>query len=218
MAIPCAQPSVTSAGDHGDPDLEKALDNLHVCGRHVPLVVFGHMHESLKFGKKQRNMVEISQETGTVYLNTAVVPRVRHLRVPATVAPSSDGEHSESNMAETGVKRFREVTARQFTLAEVTDGLVSLVRSVWIGQRGRNENFEIIAEQPLLEMEQHLGSETETAAGADGELDYESAVMIVRRRIWRGYDQAWEGVVSRTRFIWNVKEMSTEEALAELGF
>lgn len=208
---------MTCAGDHGDPDLEEALEHLHVCGRHVPLVVFGHMHESLKFGKKLRNMVEISQETGTVYLNTAVVPRVRHLKVPATVKSSSDGEHSESDVAEMGVKRMREVTARQFTLAEVTDGLVSLVRSVWVCQRGRREGFEVVAEQPLLEMEQHLGREAETATGADGEPVHE-LTATVRRRIWRGYDQAWESVVSRTHFVKNVKEMSAEEDVAELGF
>ena len=43
----------------------------------MPLVTFGHMHEKLQGKTSLRNMVEVDAATGTVYLNTAVVPRVR---------------------------------------------------------------------------------------------------------------------------------------------
>ena len=35
-------------GDHGDADLEAALQQLREAGRHVSGVVFGHMHHVLK--------------------------------------------------------------------------------------------------------------------------------------------------------------------------
>ena len=44
-------------------------------------MVFGHMHESLQGTRSLRNMVEVDAKTGTVYLNTAVVPRVRNMVV-----------------------------------------------------------------------------------------------------------------------------------------
>ena len=43
----------------------------------MPLVAFGHMHEKLRGTSSLRNMVEVDAATGTIYLNTAVVPRVR---------------------------------------------------------------------------------------------------------------------------------------------
>ena len=69
------------AGDHGDRDLELALQRIHAAGRKVPLVVFGHMHEKLRGTSSLRNMVEVDASTGTVYLNTAVVPRIGKMEV-----------------------------------------------------------------------------------------------------------------------------------------
>ena len=71
----------TCAGDHGDRDLELALQRIHAAGRKVHLVVFGHMHEKLRGTSSLRNMVEVDASTGTVYLNTAVVPRIRKMQV-----------------------------------------------------------------------------------------------------------------------------------------
>jgi hypothetical protein len=44
-------------------------------------VVFGHMHERLRGTSSLRNMVELDASTGTVYLNTAVVPRIRKMEM-----------------------------------------------------------------------------------------------------------------------------------------
>ena len=65
------------SGDHGDLDLELALQQVHLQGRAVPLVAFGHMHEELQGKTSLRNMVEVDAGRGIIYLNTAVVPRVR---------------------------------------------------------------------------------------------------------------------------------------------
>ncbi len=44
-------------------------------------MVFGHMHERLRGTSSLRNMVELDASTGTVYLNTAVVPRIRKMEM-----------------------------------------------------------------------------------------------------------------------------------------
>ncbi|KAK9812544.1 hypothetical protein WJX73_007673 [Symbiochloris irregularis] len=68
------------AGDHGDPDLREALDDVHNKGSSIALVVFGHMHHKLNHRHGDgalRSMAVIDPATGTVYINAAVVPRVR---------------------------------------------------------------------------------------------------------------------------------------------
>ncbi len=72
-----AEGVIACPGDHGDRDLELAMQQIQAQGRRVPLVVFGHMHEKLRGTLQLRNMVEIDAGTGTVYLNTAIVPRIR---------------------------------------------------------------------------------------------------------------------------------------------
>eukprot|EP00882_Tetradesmus_deserticola_P021112 GHRQ01022846.1.p2 GENE.GHRQ01022846.1~~GHRQ01022846.1.p2 ORF type:complete len:133 (+),score=51.47 GHRQ01022846.1:607-1005(+) len=44
----CGVDWVDEAGDHGDPDLASVLQQLREAGRHVALVVFGHMHHKLR--------------------------------------------------------------------------------------------------------------------------------------------------------------------------
>ena len=59
--------------DWGDKDLEIALDQIRK--RRIPdLVVFGHMHHELKNGSRNRQTF-LRDRWGTVYLNTACVPR-----------------------------------------------------------------------------------------------------------------------------------------------
>ncbi|GAB4815730.1 hypothetical protein N2152v2_002776 [Parachlorella kessleri] len=77
----CGVDWLAGEGDHGDPDLQAALAALHHQGVPVPLVLFGHMHSTLK-GGGQRNMAHVDPVTGTVLLNCAVVPRIRRFTVP----------------------------------------------------------------------------------------------------------------------------------------
>ena len=157
-----------------------ALEHVEAAGRHVSLVAFGHMHEKLCFGKRTRNMVEIHPDTGTVYLNTAVVPRVRHMKIQ----PNSDSNgESDDDIARAGSQGGKAVTAHQFTLAEVSDGLVTSISSVWVGRRGRKEGFEVVAREELLETVP----------------DQEGQGHFVRRNIWRGFDRVWESVITRRR-------------------
>jgi hypothetical protein len=123
------------------------------------------MHETLRFGRKLRNMVEVDSETGTVYLNSAVVPRVRMLKPKEEVASGSD---------------ITPIAARHFVIAEVCGSLVTSASNVWVGQRGPRAAYEIIAHQSLLEREESGENE-----------------RWVKRRIWRGFEGAWESVASR---------------------
>ncbi|KAG2454443.1 hypothetical protein HYH02_001462 [Chlamydomonas schloesseri] len=85
----------SKAGDHGDPDLQMALGNLAACGRRVALVTFGHMHHHLSargshgLGHRYRRMAHIDPDTGTVFLNSATVPRV----MPAPPLPTAPHDH-----------------------------------------------------------------------------------------------------------------------------
>lgn len=73
--------------------------------RRIPLVVFGHMHKELARGGGLRKMVAVG-DGGTVYLNGAVVPRVR----PA-------GEDQE---------------LRGFTVVDSVDGRLRKISETWV--------------------------------------------------------------------------------------
>jgi len=60
-----------------DADLAQALSRLKETTKYpMPLVVFGHMHKGLAYGGL-RKMLVIGAD-GTMYLNGAIVPRVRY--------------------------------------------------------------------------------------------------------------------------------------------
>ncbi len=70
---PCGRDWKVPAMDWGDKDLELAVDQIRK--RRIPdLVVFGHMHHSLRGGGRTRRTF-VEDRWGTVYLNTACVPR-----------------------------------------------------------------------------------------------------------------------------------------------
>ena len=136
----------------------------------MPLVCFGHMHEGLKGSRRLRNMAEISAAIGTVYLNAAVVPRVRMLRLPG----SSEQEQP------------RDVTARHFVVVELCGGAVTSASNVWLAASSSREGgFEAVLEQPLLQ----------TLPALEGD----DSGLWLRRRVWRGHERAWETVASPAR-------------------
>ena len=61
--------------DWGDRDLAVAISEIQKK-RKIDLVVFGHMHNRLKRNQGFRKMFKIDNE-GTVYLNSAIVPRYK---------------------------------------------------------------------------------------------------------------------------------------------
>jgi uncharacterized protein (TIGR04168 family) len=70
---PCGRDWKHPACDWGDQDLALAIDRIR-RERPLPLVVFGHMHHRLKRGHGERRSF-CRDRAGTVYLNTACVPR-----------------------------------------------------------------------------------------------------------------------------------------------
>ncbi|XP_074307127.1 uncharacterized protein LOC141642272 isoform X2 [Silene latifolia] len=91
-------------GDFGDPDLAQALSLLKESSNyHVPLVVFGHMHKEMVNGGF-RKMISIGSD-GTIYLNAAIVPRVKPLDLGKS---------------------------RAFTVVDFKDGRVTKVVETWV--------------------------------------------------------------------------------------
>ena len=122
------------AGDHGDPDLASALKHMSTLGRPVPLVVFGHMHHMLKGGKRKRNMVHIDADSGTVFLNCAVVPRWGSNPV---------AQHNQ------------DVPSSQFTVVHMAaDGYVQSASYVWVETPG--SQCCIASEQEIIKTSSHV--------------------------------------------------------------
>ncbi|XP_021757566.1 uncharacterized protein LOC110722608 [Chenopodium quinoa] len=100
----CGIDWMPEAGDHGDPDLAQAILQLkETTSYNIPLVVFGHMHKELSCGGS-RKMIAMDGET--MYLNAAIVPRVKY--------PSSGG------------------SIRAFTVVEFSGGKVVRVAETWV--------------------------------------------------------------------------------------
>ena len=70
---PCGRDWKRQACDWGDQDLALAIDRIQ-RRRHVPLVVFGHMHHTLRRSQGER-ITFCRDRRGTAYLNAACVPR-----------------------------------------------------------------------------------------------------------------------------------------------
>jgi uncharacterized protein (TIGR04168 family) len=140
---PCGVDWQPQEGDHGDPDLERALEAMAAVGRPARLCLFGHMHHELRGGGR-RDMAAVDAETGAIFLNAAVVPRWR--------------------MYVTGGGLRRR--GSHFLLVEMRGGEAVAARNVFVasgadvaaGEGGAPPPLEIIAEEWLLK----------APAGADG--------------------------------------------------
>jgi len=127
----CGRDWVPSAGDHGDPDLERAITDLQrETGVSIPLVVFGHMHKSLAYGRGLRKMIAFGANH-TIYLNGAVVPRVRY----AQATPSFKQNQPEGSVSAAP-------TSRAFTIANLSEGRVEKISEVWVLVSGAKAELE----------------------------------------------------------------------------
>ena len=70
---PCGRDWKDPSCDWGDHDLAVAINQIR-RRRSLPLVVFGHMHHTLRRQKGQRRSLHLDQH-GTIHLNAACVPR-----------------------------------------------------------------------------------------------------------------------------------------------
>jgi len=106
---PCGKDWNPLGGDYGDPDFAAAIDQAIALGKHVPLVVFGHMHHNLRHRRDQlRRMIHQNQH-GTIFFNAARVPRIV--------------EHNG-------------VTMRNFSLIELQAQQVTRIDLVWVDREG----------------------------------------------------------------------------------
>jgi hypothetical protein len=160
----CGRDWVAGAGDHGDPglilfmtmfqppssypflkqllhmttsaDLEQAISDLQSkTGVSIPLVVFGHMHKRLAYGGGLRKMIAFGANQ-TIYLNGAVVPRVKHAGESSAAVIStsgSDGLQGSGSMAH---------TSRAFTTVDLFDGVVEKICEVWVLVSGAGAELE----------------------------------------------------------------------------
>ncbi|KAL1372159.1 hypothetical protein HN51_002306 [Arachis hypogaea] len=111
-------------GDHGDPDLAQAISMIKENNQvSIPLVVFGHMHKELAYGKGFRKMV-VAGTDNTIYLNGAIVPRVKTSL--DEVKGNSDDQSSLNSPPEAGG------TTRVFTLVVISEGRVVKIIESWV--------------------------------------------------------------------------------------
>lgn len=106
------------------------LDNVRVC-RTPDLVVFGHMHEGLRYpAGRKRKMIAQDCKTGAILLNTAVVPRIK------TVQNGADTDDSEHH--------------HHFTVVEFEGTRLAKIESVWIAISRRTQQCRTESTQPLM--------------------------------------------------------------------
>ncbi|BFG40266.1 hypothetical protein CerSpe_265400 [Prunus speciosa] len=133
----CGKDWVYGGGDHGDPDLAQALSLLKetgkICG---PLVVFGHMHKQLADGNGLRKMIVVGADN-TIYLNGAIVPRVKRLNDEQGTSNKSfvNKEPQLSTPESCG-------TIRAFTIVEIVDRAVDKIVESWVSVVGDRITLE----------------------------------------------------------------------------
>ncbi|KAG0580203.1 hypothetical protein KC19_4G156100 [Ceratodon purpureus] len=106
----CGRDWVERGGDHGDPDFEEAIAAVKQEGIRVPLVVFGHMHQTLQCGNPLKRTMLVVGPDKTIYLNAAVVPRVRGIMDPGLTT----------------------LTQRHFVLVDIHNSEVEGIFEVWV--------------------------------------------------------------------------------------
>jgi len=123
---PCGVDWQEPEEDFGDPDLGEAIEVLATQKRSPTLVLFGHMHHNLRHGGK-RDMAAVDPVTGTVYLNSAVVPRIRKF----------DTAHNGT------------VKGHHFLTVEMNQGVVSAAKHIWAGVENNNK-VSVLAEEEVV--------------------------------------------------------------------
>ncbi|XP_026426884.1 uncharacterized protein LOC113322913 isoform X2 [Papaver somniferum] len=135
----CGRDWVHQGGDHGDPDLEQAISNMKETTKFpIPLVVFGHMHKELASRNgRLRKMIVVGADN-TIYLNGAIVPRVKklfHEQQTGTGSSSTEGAPVSLALEPSG-------TVRGFTLVEINDGKLDKIAETWVSIIGDEIKIE----------------------------------------------------------------------------
>lgn len=105
-------------------DLARAISQLKETTKlSIKLVVFGHMHKELAFGNGVRKMIVVGDDS-TIYLNGAIVPRVKPISQEQGVASEFEG------------------TLRAFTIADISDGSLEKITETWVSVVGDRVTVE----------------------------------------------------------------------------
>ncbi|XP_058067571.1 uncharacterized protein LOC131216942 isoform X3 [Magnolia sinica] len=123
--------SIIFLAHNGPTDLAQALSDLKKSTRlSIPLVVFGHMHKELAYGNGLRKMIVVGADN-TVYLNGAIVPRVKHSIGELGTSSRSYGNNEVPFQAD-----GPHATLRAFTLIEMSDGRLEKITECWVSVSG----------------------------------------------------------------------------------
>ncbi|XP_031272571.1 uncharacterized protein LOC116131070 isoform X1 [Pistacia vera] len=126
----CGKDWEVGGGDYGDPDLAQAIALLKETTKFcIPLVVFGHMHKQLGDGGL-RKMIAFGTDN-TIYLNGAIVPRVKRL-IDNQGTVNTSIMNNETSLATADSRG----TTRAFTLVEIVDGRVDKIAETWVAVVG----------------------------------------------------------------------------------
>uniref|UniRef100_A0A1J3E121 Calcineurin-like phosphoesterase domain-containing protein n=1 Tax=Noccaea caerulescens TaxID=107243 RepID=A0A1J3E121_NOCCA len=146
----CGRDWAAEGGDHGDPDLEQALRQLKETTKlSVPLVVFGHMHKELESGKGNRKMVVQDSDNQIVYVNGAIVPRVKEAKEKCQGSSWRGIGNNEMPVEAAAAESENGGTVRAFTLVEILDGKIKKVAETWVQVIG--SMAEVVDEKTLFE-------------------------------------------------------------------
>lgn len=105
-------------------DLALAISQLKETTKlSIKLVVFGHMHKELAYGNGLRKMMVVGDDS-TVYLNGAIVPRVK-----AIGKEQGSGSESEGSL-------------RAFTIVDISNGSLEKITETWVSVIGDEVNVE----------------------------------------------------------------------------
>lgn len=129
----CGKDWVFGGGDHGDPDLTKAISELKENAKFcLPLVIFGHMHKELAYGNGLRKMIVVG-DGGIIYLNGAIIPRVRSLTSELTGNTSLNSD--EAPRSDAG-------SMRAYTTVDISDGRVTKIAECWVSVVGETTSIQ----------------------------------------------------------------------------
>jgi uncharacterized protein (TIGR04168 family) len=118
---PCGKDWQPLGGDYGDPDFAEAIAQTQALGKKIPLVAFGHMHHTLRHTKEKLRTAIFASPEGTVYLNSASVPRI--------IQTQSD-------------------RLRNFSLVSLEAGVVSQISLVWVGKDYTVASEKLLYQRP----------------------------------------------------------------------
>ncbi len=125
---PCGKDWKPVGGDFGDPDFSGAIAHSQRLGKAIPLVAFGHMHHHLRYTKEHLRKSFHLDESGTLYLNAARVPRI--------VDTSLGDRH------------------RNFSIVTLKGSTVETASLVWVDRSFQTISVEILYHRPAQPLAQ----------------------------------------------------------------